>query len=346
MAGQDISLFPRYSQQENRTTNYTLLLLRLLYEESPALYEDFLRRLLPDANVATLPRFTQQEKAKGGGVLDGVISQPSYTVFVEAKRTDAFDDDQMKRHLKALIERTGDVRVLLALSSFSNGDQQALATQYQALADSIVRKRGGKAGGRVTVAAKSFADLLAALPRLGLETSFARTLREYEAYLNAEGLLSSWRTLLDVVPVGKWPHQFTGQLVYSCPTKGAAFVHKRSAYLGRYLKGRVTHVAPIQAMVRVPRKGTAKVVWHNDPHGVDEELIVTARERAVAAWGGIDEDLHVFVLGEPQDTDFVKDTPGGPQTRTYIKLDRLSPLPSSAAEVAATLRGRVWSEFV
>ncbi|MBK6515728.1 MAG: hypothetical protein IPG04_16920 [Polyangiaceae bacterium] len=34
--GSDITLFSGYSQRENRTTNYCLLVLRMLYEENPS----------------------------------------------------------------------------------------------------------------------------------------------------------------------------------------------------------------------------------------------------------------------------------------------------------------------
>ena len=43
--GKAISLFSGYSQGENRTTNYCLLILKLLYEENPKLLGDVLNSL-------------------------------------------------------------------------------------------------------------------------------------------------------------------------------------------------------------------------------------------------------------------------------------------------------------
>jgi hypothetical protein len=45
--GKEISLFSGYDQLENRTTNYCLLMLRMLYQENPKLLSETLATLLP-----------------------------------------------------------------------------------------------------------------------------------------------------------------------------------------------------------------------------------------------------------------------------------------------------------
>jgi hypothetical protein len=352
MAAQDISLFPRYSTKENRATNYTLLVLRLLYEQSPALYEETLGRLLPDAALQTMPRFRQQETLKGS-VPDGVISQRSYQVFVETKRHDQFEEVQLRSHLAGLLARAADVRALLALSVFPNGDQAQYTRTFQTWADEIAAKAGERAGAML-VAALSFADVLDALPDLGQETALGRTLQEYEAYLQAEGLLDTWRTLLDVVPITTWPDQMPTHAMYSCPVEGAAFQHRRAAYMGGYLQGRVAYIAPIHGMVRVTpssaEAATGTVVWRNDGAFdvglTDTQLAAEGVRRERAGWGQFfDYERHVFVLGDVAPTALVKPTAGGLRTRAYVDLRPLAPLPPDVAVLAAVLVDRRWDRL-
>jgi hypothetical protein len=349
VAAQDVSLFPRYSTAENRATNYTMLLLRLLYEQSPALYEVTLSTLVPDLGAQAIPSFRQQESV-GSSVIDGVISQRSYRVFVETKRFDQFDETQMRSHLRGLLTERADVRVLLALSSFPNGDQEKHTERFQGWADAI-SAAAGEPLGIVRVAAVSFTEVLEALPELGAETALARTINEYECYLQSEALLGSWRTLLDIVPIGRWPEQMPKHRMYSCPVAGTAYQHKRSAYLGGYVQGRVEYIAPILGMVRVTPEGVGTVVWRNDEAFTigmsDEEMAATAVQRERDGWGTLfDYERHTFVLGQVSPTALLKPTPGGLRARVYVDLSPLGQVPPHIDEVAERLKGRPWNQIV
>jgi len=46
--GSDITLFSGYSQKENRTTNYGLLVLKMLYEENPKFLGEVLSNLVDE----------------------------------------------------------------------------------------------------------------------------------------------------------------------------------------------------------------------------------------------------------------------------------------------------------
>lgn len=67
----EISLFSGYSDKENRVTNYTILLIILLYEHSPELYGRFLASLLQET-VPAVPVFAQQQR-QATSVPDAVI---------------------------------------------------------------------------------------------------------------------------------------------------------------------------------------------------------------------------------------------------------------------------------
>lgn len=75
-----ISLFSGYSQRENRTTNYCLLLLKMLYEENPKFLAEVMSTLVgEDLGERIGVNFRQQEH-KDSSVPDGLILQSAFTV--------------------------------------------------------------------------------------------------------------------------------------------------------------------------------------------------------------------------------------------------------------------------
>ena len=66
-----ISLFTRYSTNENRITNYCMLFLRLMTEENPLFLRDLFKRILP---LDRIPRFgivfSQQQKNEAGSTAE------------------------------------------------------------------------------------------------------------------------------------------------------------------------------------------------------------------------------------------------------------------------------------
>jgi len=80
-----ISLFSGYEQRENRTTNYCLLLLKMLYEENPKHLSEVLGSLVSEELGDQVGvRFFQQER-RGSSVPDGRIQQRAFTVLIETK---------------------------------------------------------------------------------------------------------------------------------------------------------------------------------------------------------------------------------------------------------------------
>lgn len=332
--GQEISLFPRYAVKENRVTNYTMLMVKLVYEESPLLYQDLLDAVLPTLTLRALPKFEQQKPSKAS-VPDGVITQRAYTIHIETKTSDWFYGDQLSSHIRGLAERAdGGTRVLIALAPFADGGQEELERQYN--------REESDAPSAVLLRALSFRDFAEALPPASPETQLARTIEEYRSYLNDEGLLGSWQDWLDVVNCAVWPEHFTDALVYTCPVEGAAYSHRRCKFLGLYKNKTVSHVAEIRGVVIVSPDGNGSVQWSNDGTSADE-LLALGRERALKAWGGlVDEERRVFVLSEPCPTAFVKDTKGGMLgSKKYFDISSLAV--SGAAHLAEALQGRSWS---
>ncbi|RYZ17709.1 MAG: hypothetical protein EOO70_01145, partial [Myxococcaceae bacterium] len=100
--GADISLFSGYSSKENRTTNYCLLLLKLLYEENPKFLGEVLSNLIGDELADRVGVQFQQQVRKKGSVPDGLVIQRAFMVYIETKVFDWFHDDQLEQHLAAL----------------------------------------------------------------------------------------------------------------------------------------------------------------------------------------------------------------------------------------------------
>ena len=118
--GRTISLFSGYSQKENRTTNYCLLVLKMIYEENPKFLAEILSGLMGyDMSEFVGVKFRQQER-RPGTVPDGLINQRSFTVYIETKNFDWFYDQQLENHLEALNRETPGLKVLLALGNFGS----------------------------------------------------------------------------------------------------------------------------------------------------------------------------------------------------------------------------------
>jgi hypothetical protein len=95
-----ITLFSGYSQRENRTTNYCLLILKMLYEENPKFLAEVLATMIGEELGERIGvKFRQQEK-KTASVPDGLIVQPAFTVYIETKNFDWFHRPQLENHLR------------------------------------------------------------------------------------------------------------------------------------------------------------------------------------------------------------------------------------------------------
>ena len=106
-----IHYFQRYQQKENVATANTMLLLSRLYQYSP----DKFFRFLKAESDAFEPEgtFTLQEKNESS-VPDATITQESFKVVVETKRSDKFDLNQLVNHLAAFDDQKYKRLVTLA----------------------------------------------------------------------------------------------------------------------------------------------------------------------------------------------------------------------------------------
>lgn len=117
---QRVSLFSGYEQGENRTTNYCLFLLQMLYTENPGLLGEFLSNLVGEEVGSRVGVQFRQQTSKGSSVPDGLVSQAAFNIFIETKSFDWFYDSQLERHF-ATSPRTSAATSIARASCPSGG---------------------------------------------------------------------------------------------------------------------------------------------------------------------------------------------------------------------------------
>jgi hypothetical protein len=329
----DITLFSGYAQKENRTTNYCLLVLKMLYEENPKFLGEVLTNLIDEQLADVVGVQFRQQTRKKASVPDGLILQRALTIFIETKNFDWFYDDQLERHLDALAADGGGTKALVALGNF-----EALAEDRFERVEHICAE---KHDGHIFFAAVSFDDFLGALPREKVSKNLADTIEDFEGYLDEMGLLPRWKHRLDVVNCGRTYGEIARESVYLCPAKGGAYNHSRAMFFGAYQGKTVRRLALIEAVVDLG-DGDPTLRWKNVEAG-DAELLARAKEKRDKLRPGSDP-IRVFLLGPLQETDFRKPTKGGMQTsKRYFDIERLRA--ADAADLAVKLRGKTWSSY-
>jgi hypothetical protein len=332
--GSDITLFSGYSQRENRTTNYCLLVLKMLYEENPKFLGEVLSNLIDEELADVVGVHFRQQMRKKGSVPDGLILQRPFTIYIETKNFDWFYDGQFEQHLAALHAEGGGAKALVALGNF-----EALSAHRFSRVEGICAE---KYQGSIYFAAVSFEEFFDALPKDKVSKNLSDTLDDFEGYLDEAGLLPRWKHRLDVVNCSGRPSEITAENVYICPAKGGPYNHSRARFFGMYREKSVRRVAIIEAVIDVSEDGAAKIRWKN-VDTPDAELLSLAVEKRNRLRSGLDP-LRVFLLGKLYDTDFKKPTKGGMQTsKRYFDVERLAP--TDAADLAEKLRGRSWASY-
>ncbi|HEY9904628.1 MAG TPA: hypothetical protein V6D43_19705 [Candidatus Sericytochromatia bacterium] len=330
----NISLFPTYSQKENRTTNYCLLILKMLYEENPKFLSEVLNSLVDESIGGTVGIKFIQQKKEGRGIPDGQINQEAFTVRIETKNHSNFDIEQLKRHLQALRNQSG-TKVLLALGNLDLHDEPVF-NEMQGLCKEDTQNF-------VTFAAVSFEDFLQAIQLDYLPKNLADAVTDLGAYFDEENLLPSWKRWLDVVNCAQSFEAISLHHVYICPAESGHYNHKRSQYFGLYRNKCVEQVAFIEAVVDLESDDEFTLKWNNSTKST-ADLISQAQDKK-KFWQLDNYPMRVFLLADLYSTKFIKDTPGGMfGVKQYFDVSVLGV--NSAAELAQKLSGKTWRDYI
>ena len=332
-----ISLFSGYSQKENRTTNYCLLVLKMLYEENPKfLAEVFTTMVGEELGEKIGVKFRQQER-KPSSIPDGLIVQPPFTIYIETKNFDWFQDAQLESHLTELNQETHGFKVLIALSAFESDDADRFQS-IRSICSSTYKDS-------IAFEQLSFDEFFRALSRPNLPKNLADAVADFRDYLEEQSLLPSWEARLDVVNCAGSPDDILIENVYICPAAGGAYNHSRCRYFGMYKNKCVRVIANIDAVVDFEDDEKANVKWRN-VRGRDADFIEKARAkvRKLREHRRQEYPLRIFILGELHETDFRKDTAGGMfGSKQYFDVAELDS--ADGQQLASKLRGMVWSQL-
>ena len=344
----EISLFSDYHQKENRVTNYVGLALKLIYQESPEQFQEWLASFLPDDNPLIVgPVFTQQS-AQDNGVPDLCICQQSFSIFVETKLHNWHDSGQLNRHLKDL----GDMghRILLALANFEIDNPES--------SHPVITKAAKEAG--ISVIFLSFEDLLQEWRELKLSTHLEHVIKELERFLDSSGLLPVWKSLLTVVNCGNTINELTEIQSYVCPNTGGAYSHRRAKYIGLYTGNKtVTKIGEIEARVSCgPGFTDPQADWfccENDSSRGDLEREYIKRAESLVSLLAPDHSNNLretgvqFFLIKPntlRPTAFKKGSRGGLLgSKRYFSNIAQKVEAGDSATLAERLKGKTWEEL-
>ena len=341
----EVGFFPKYEQKENRVTNYTLLLFKQIYNENPSLFQEFIENLLADEckNINVGVKFTQQEGyscEKGKSIIDGVIRQMPFEIFIETKNSDWFNENQLERHINNLKQQYGQ-KVFLALANFDG-----LANE-QKLFESL---KSNYSNENLIIKNLEFEDLKFALNTVAksIKSEILLTMiKEYEHFLSDSDLLPTWKYRLDVVNCAKSKQDVLERQLYICPEAYGQYKHARAKYFGIYENKNVNYIAEIKAVCtsnydEETKKYKIGVSWFDRDNYEEKEILKEAEEKSKSyCW---DEPLQMFLLNNFRDNiNFSKDSPGGLfGSKTYFNFESNI---KNIDDLTATIQNQNWSKF-
>lgn len=321
-----VTYFPRYSQKENHVTNNTLLLLRHLYEFNRLKFAKFLEELGDDtSDIAERLglQFKQQQPTKSS-VADGFVTQESIKVVIESKLDgNAFDRDQLLRHLSAFDQSCGSGGQLLVLLSPNDPDDVDTADF------------------KVPVLRTTFQQILTAARNCLSEhdEEMIAVIDDFEQFCSDEKLLprDRFRMLM-----ASCKYSFESNLkhrLYYCPESQNG---PKPAFLGIYKDKSVRAIGRIEKLVTCGRIDL-------DCGKVQSDLTVTGEEKkrilgATRERGSPLDNYKFYLCNEMIETDYKKKSKYGMRSRRYADLGDILDVQDLPGidEISQRLRCKVW----
>lgn len=332
-----ISHFQRYAGRENHVTNNTLLVLRHVYQASPAKLEKVLADLLEEPPGIGLT--FEQQVAGEHSVPDAVIQQAPLHIYVETKLGSGLWHDQIGRHVASIAAAHPEKAARKILIGLTRGR----------LADDEVRalRDGAKTAG-VTFRAVTFSDLVDALKRVGpeYEPGLRAIVDDYRDFVAGEELLDDERWLA-AFPCGtSYDENQRYGLYYEPPSRPSKHMLR---FIGIYRQKTVSLLGELATVaVCAYDSGTVKVEKVERGTLTDEQR--RRIEQVCEATSYYDlkaETLRFYICDRMYPTALRKRGPGGILQVRYLNLvpwlgsvhaaDTLA-----AGEVAARLRDQVF----
>lgn len=337
--GQDVTLFPVYITKENRATNYTMLIFKMLYDYDVDLFRELIISLTNEEIGSKIGvSLRQQIKAKTS-VPDGLIFQESIAGTIETKVGDNFDCNQIQEHIKGLKDIKANFKFLILLGNLKEDklDISKICPDLKEEED-------------ILIIIQTFENILNTLNEILLKNQYSipehlqKAIKEYEIFLDLEKLLPTWKTLLDIVNCGRSINVVENHKIYACPNSGGPYSHRRAKYFGAYNDKGVKLIAEIEAVVEFDGEESPTIIWNNSTRKKND-LVEDAKTRFNLSSGGNPKNSKVFLLKDTEKVNFKKDTSGGmfgSKFYVFIKnkaIDKVS-------ELKEVIDNKNWSDVI
>ncbi|MBR6445505.1 MAG: hypothetical protein IKS94_03620 [Prevotella sp.] len=302
--GRKISLFADYHGKENSVTNYCGLMFKLVYEESPVLFNQLLD-ICFDGEIKTPvvgPIFEQQKKNKNS-IPDLEITQSSFQILFETKTSDWYHKDQLDNHIKGFSSNEG-CKILVLLCNFEDKNQNSERNQFK----DILKEKG------IFMAELTFEDAIIGLNKVCNSSILQNYLSEFEDFLNRNNLLPIWKYTLDVVNCVGTKDEIINGSVYMCPDTGGQYSHKRAMYFGAYWNKKVNFIYKIDAIINVEKGYADQIIKWKNSESLQEKDLKSRAKKAIQMYRKDEIErngLLVFLLSEKREISFEKDSQGG-----------------------------------
>jgi len=330
--GRNFSLFADYHGKENSATNYCGLMFKLVYDESPLLFNQLLDYCFNYSAPYVGPQFEQQSKGRNS-IPDLQIFQESFQIIFETKTKDWYHMDQLENHSDSF-SPCANKKILVLLCNFEDKGLNKKINDY--------KESFGKKG--IILIELTFEDIILALNRLSLTASLRNYLTEFEDYLNRNNLLPTWKQTLDVVNCYSSRSEVESGF-YICPNSGGPYSHKRAKYFGAYWDKNVNYIFIIDAVVSVSKGGTdIKIKWNNEKTIKNNDEIKNRASNLINQYRKNEiqkSDFQIFLLSNKREITFKKDSKGGLfGSKIYftIKSDNIDDLKKE-------LDGKCWGDL-
>lgn len=333
----EVHYFPRYHKHENVVTNNTLLLFRLFYQKSPALFEALLSELLgADLDLKVGVRMVQQVGSQKGGIPDGSIGQDSFKILIETKTDQSTWDDQLIRHLGGF--DGAHLKVLLLL----NPERVSVSPE--------VMRKAVKEG--VKVYARSFEDIIHSAEAVVSDRDYELQdmVQDYEGFCDHEELLPWTKYYMRAISAGGSLKENLQYGVYFEDLNKPKLVH---GYLGLYAQKRIWGIGKVvNSVVADLEDGELKNFTSDFPNKTvtpdERERIKAIIQAAPQSDGGynVEKGCRFFVVDRFRPISFKKKSWGAVRKyrdfdlRDWVKFEG-NELPDTEV-IASQLDGREW----
>ena len=329
--GRQISLFSSFKKEENNITNYCGLMLRLIYEDNPKVFEEIINDLIEEDRVEVDPSFQQQTKEKDN-IPDLTITQNSFEIMIETKIGDWHDARQTMKQLEALKENKKDIKICFLLSNeFRNDDiEHRFPDEYKFAEENNIYLTNITFEEIVTKIEEKFDRL---------SKTIQEFTKEFREFLEGANWLETWVKRLDIINCAR-SIDVVKNKIYVCPNMNGAYNHARAKFFGAYANKAVNYIAKIKAIV-VLTKDDDNEIRYNNSNQDEKELIAEAKQKIADNGISIHETgSQVFLLEDMrEDINLYKSSKGAIKwSKMYIDLGNISEMNA----LVEKLRNQPW----